>query len=475
MNYSEAHQFLNSFTNLESKLHHIKADAFDLKRVEGLLDALGRPQEKLHVIHVAGTKGKGSTSAMVASILRAAGFSVGLYTSPHLYQVNERIRILRPGQRATRKDFEGKISDDDLAKLTEKIKPKIKALGKSKLALSGVPKLLRDEVEGLTYFEVMTALAFCHFAHEKVDFVVLETGLGGRLDATNVADAMVSVITPISFDHTALLGNTIRKIAAEKAAIIKSSKQRVVIAEQPKEAMDVILKRCREFSIRPLRVGKDVAYRILAQNLNGQKVIMSFPRKRESSLDPRLRGGDKIEVRTCLLGTHQAQNAARAVAVIECLRRLGFEISNRDIQQGIQSTRWPARFEILSRNPVVLADGAHNVASAKALVKTIQELWPRRKLTLILGVSQDKDIVGICRALNPIVDSVIAARSPHPRARAFKEKEIQNYFKGKNTSVAKTAGHALRDALRAAGSRGVIVVTGSLFVAAHFRRIFLKK
>ena len=465
-------EFLNSFTNFESRLHQISPQAFQLDRISKLLDLLGNPQKDLRVIHVAGTKGKGSTCAMTASILRAAGFTVGLYTSPHFYNVNERIRILNPNQRTQASDFEGQISNEKFFSLIAKIKPAINALGKNQL----------------TYFEVLTALAFCHFAKEKVDFAVLETGLGGRLDATNVVDALVSVITPISFDHTALLGNTLAKIAKEKAAIIKNKNGAVVVGQQSKEAMDVILKRCRGFSIEPLCVGKDVTYRMRVQDFNGQKIIVSFPRKRESRLDPRWSlppldshfrgndsggGGDILEVKTTLLGAHQAQNVATAFGVIECLRRLDFKISDQAMRRGIQETRWPGRFEVLGKKPLVIADGAHNVASAHALVKTVKKVLPQRKVILILGVSEDKDIQGICRVLNYVTDYVIATHSQHPRAHRFNTNEMLKLFPKKEFQITSNIGEALRTALTTIKRNDAIIVAGSLFIAAEAKKEYV--
>ena len=251
-------RYLNSFINFESNLHQASSHAFNLDRVRRLFKNLGDPQKNLKFIHVAGTKGKGSTCVFIAHILQAAGYRVGLYTSPHLYKINERIRVLAPGSQNISRDFSGSITDGEFNALIKALKPKLE-------------KARRDPLSGnLTYFEVLTGLALYYFAKKKTDIVVLEAGLGGRLDATNAVEAIVDVITPISFDHTHLLGNTLDKIAREKAAIIKNRGSRVVIGKQHDKAMRVILKQCRDFAIRPVLVGRDVTYINDKTDLHGQ-------------------------------------------------------------------------------------------------------------------------------------------------------------------------------------------------------------
>ncbi len=234
------HEYLNSLTNFESYLHEIMPDDFHLDRIKELLSALSHPETKLKIIHVAGTKGKGSTCAMIASILQQASFKVGLYTSPHLHRVNERIRILDKNNLHSKGDFTGSISDDQMARIINLIRP--------------VVAVIENKGGFLTYFEVLTAIAAVYFAQEQVDFAVLETGLGGRLDATNAFDAGIAVITLISLHHMKILGNNLKQIAREKAGIIKSSRQKVVIAPQNEIAMEVLKDRCREVGVEPQMV-----------------------------------------------------------------------------------------------------------------------------------------------------------------------------------------------------------------------------
>lgn len=423
------HSYLNSFTNFESRLHDLKPQSFRLERVHGLLRALGDSQKKLRFVHVAGTKGKGSTCAFIAHILRAAGYRVGLYTSPHFYHINERIRILSPSDKNIQNDFHGLITDRELSALVSKYK-------------SPIDRAHNDKEWGsLTYFEVLTGLALCYFARKKTDIVIWETGLGGRLDATNAVAALVDVITPISFDHTQLLGKTLEKIAAEKAAIIKDAKSKVVVGLQPVQAMKVIKERCRKFGIRPLVIRKSSKYK---------------------------------NIKMGLIGEHQIQNAATAVAVVESLAEFGFKVSVKDIVRGFGETRWPGRFEIIHKSPTVIVDCAHNPASAKVLVKTVRQSFGDKKVILILGLSLDKDIEGICAELKKIARLVILTQSKHPRAFHFDERRAKKIFRNKPVLIGSSVRAALTSALHHAGAQDIILAAGSVFIAAEVRALLKK-
>ncbi len=438
-------EYLNSFINFESHLHNVSSRSFNLARVYRLLCALGDPHKELKFIHVAGTKGKGSTCVFIASILRAAGYKVGLYTSPHLYRIHERIRVLEPTAKGFDRDFDGSIPDDQLKSVLLKLRPKFE-------------KFRHDKILGdLTYFEVLTAVALSYFSQRKTDIVVLETGLGGRLDATNAVDALVNVITPIGFDHTHLLGKTLEKIAREKAAIIKHSFSRVVAAPQDPKAMNVILKQCRDLKIEPVVVGKDVQCLKVGQD--------------KSKLSFYVRSGRQVykDLKTGLLGDHQMKNAAAAVAVIELLPEFGFAIGPKAVRQGFQQARWPGRFEIIKKNPTVILDCAHNVDSARALVRTFKQLFSHRKAVVLLGISSDKDVDGICRVLNAIAHTVILTRADHPRAHIFNLPHIRRLFKGKTVADLPDVKDALRQAHKSAGRSGIILATGSVFLAAEAR------
>lgn len=433
--------YLNSFINFESHLHKVSSRNFNLERVRRLLTTLGDPQKGLRFVHVAGTKGKGSTCIFISYILRAAGYRVGLYTSPHLYRIHERIRILDPGGRRAHADFEGSIADGELKALLKELKPKLE-------------QHRSDPIWGnLTYFEALTATALCYFARKRTDIVVLETGLGGRLDATNAADALVNLITPISFDHTHLLGKTLGKIAREKAAIIKHAYSSVVISCQDPKARAVILERCKDVGCKTFVVGKDI--KCVQRGPSGFSVhgwIRHYPKLKIS-----------------LPGEHQRQNAAAAIGVIESLSDFGYEISPAAVRKGLKQARWPGRFEIIGRRPVVIVDCAHNVDSAQALVRTFRDRFPGKKSVLLLGISADKEVDGICRVLKPVAGSVVLTRARHPRAHVFDRDRIGKIFKGRFVTEVLELPNALREGCRLAGSSGVVIATGSIFLVAQVR------
>ena len=285
------HEYLNSFINFESQLHKLRSEDFNLNRIQKFLELAGHPAGNLKIVHVAGTKGKGSTCAFLAGILQEAGYKVGLYTSPHLHRVNERIRILNTENVRSKDNFSGAIDDEELACVLTSLRPFAAAI--------------KNEGNILTFFEVLTVAALCYFAKSQVDMVILETGLGGRLDATNAVDSSVAVITPVSLDHTRILGPTLSKIASEKAGIIKNSHQKVVIAPQEKEAMDVVLARCREFGVEPVLVRPD-KYENLKIGLKGK---------------------------------HQMINAATAIEAAAILKTMGFKISDEAMSEGLKNVR----------------------------------------------------------------------------------------------------------------------------------------
>jgi dihydrofolate synthase/folylpolyglutamate synthase len=430
MNPSQVHSYLNSFVNFESQLHKLRPEDFNLNRIQKFLDLAGDPAKHLKIIHVAGTKGKGSTCAFLASILQKAGYKVGLYTSPHLHRVNERIRVLGIGDRAKalspisgagKDDFIGTITDEDLASVLTFLRP--------------FAATIQNEGSILTFFEVLTVAALSYFAKAGVDVVILETGLGGRLDATNAANSSIAVITPISLDHTRILGETVGKIASEKAGIIKNSSQKVVVAPQEKEAMDVILQRCQEFGILPVLID--------------------------------MRSYENLKTR--LKGRHQLVNAATAVETAKILKSMGFKISDEAITEGLKHLKWPGRFELLCRNPDIIADGAHNGASAAALSDTLSEVYPQRRVILIMGISQDKDAGAICKALKDNAAHIFLTKANHPRAHVFTSAQAKEYFEDKPFEITESLNEALEKALRMADPKDVIAVTGSIFIVAEAR------
>jgi len=425
MNYAAALDFLLSRTDYERYPGFNYAIRFDLRRMDDLLQRLGNPHLSTKSVHIAGSKGKGSASAMIAAGLQAAGYKVGLYTSPHLITLRERIQV------------DGKpILKSELASVVAKIKPHVEAVDK-------------DGTYGeLSTFELLTAAAFVYFQQRGVDYQVLEVGLGGRLDATNVVLPEICVITSISLDHTDVLGDTLAKIAAEKAGIIKPGRI-VVSAPQSGEAAAVIRKTCLEKNARLISVGSDITWRKISSNLSGQ------------SLEVKGRKGI-YQVTTPLLGAHQLDNAATAVAALEALGLL-----RTSIEKGLANTRWPGRLQVLGHRPLLVIDGAHNRDSAKKLKEALRDYFQFDRLILIIGTSADKDVAGIVGELSPLADAVIVTRSRHPRA-TRPEVLVEEFARlGRKAEAAGNVAEAVAEAKKRAGRGDLICATGSLFLVAE--------
>ncbi len=447
MGYPQAIRYLESFVNYEEIPAYPYKESLKLERVKEFLDRIGKPQKNLKCLHVAGTKGKGSSCAFLAFILRQAGYKTGLYTSPHLIDFRERIRTLnalRPPHKA-QGDFEGMITRGKFAELVETLRPAVEEYNKG------------SKYGPLTFFEVCTAIALFYFKEKKVDFAVLETGLGGRLDATNVAEPLVCAITSISYEHTQKLGNTLGKIAAEKAGIIKRYAlcamryaPIVISAPQEKEARDIIVNKCKEVGAKLYIVGKDIKYK---KNKTGFDIHGPF--------------GEYKNLKISLIGGHQIVNAATAIGMIEALRNHGILIDADSIKKGLYNTVWPGRCEVISRNPIIVLDGAQNTASAAVIGKAIRQNFKYKRLVLVLGISSDKDIKGICKELKGLADTVILTKSKNPRATPHKE--LAQYFRGGDIHITDNVAQAKKTALSISGKEDLILVTGSLFVAGEFR------
>ncbi len=420
--------------------------AFKLDRMRELLDRLGNPQRGLPIVHVAGTKGKGSTAAMVAAILTAAGYRTGLFTSPHLERVEERIVIDgRP------------CSAAELEEAVEQIRPTIETMD-----AEGAKNNSPDH--GPTYFEIVTAAALCHFARQEVDAAVLEVGLGGRLDSTNVCTPIASIITSISLDHTKQLGDTLSAIAAEKAGIIKPGVPVIsgVTADEPREVVRDVARQngCRLFE---LGVDFDFAYHS-PQHLEQAETM--------GRCDFSCGATRLHDVAVGLLGRHQAANAALAIAAVEELRHNDWRISEAAIREGLATVVWPARIEVVGRRPTVVLDGAHNAASIDALVQVLDESFSARRRLLVFATTQEKDLQGMLTHLLGRFDHVIFTRylnNPRGVAPERLQALAQQLF-GVRYPVCASPAEAWKKVHCLATPADLVCIAGSFFIVAEMRR-----
>lgn len=448
--YQQALDYLYSFVDYSlTKQLQYSPEKFDLSRMRALLDRMGHPEREYKVIHVAGTKGKGSTAAMIASGLEAAGHTVGFYTSPHLIDYVERIQVNKTP-----------ISRTDLVTLLNELKP------------------LVAEIERLTTFEITTALAFLYFARMKVDVAVVEVGLGGRLDATNVVEPLVSVITSLSYDHMAVLGNTLGQIAFEKAGIIKPGRP-VVLSPQREEARLVVEQVAAERGSRLWIAGRDFFFAPRAHTLEQQSLLV-WSADEQERVDAFIESEGQsdwkpLELTIPLLGNHQVENAATAYAALQVARSEGLDISEQGLQNGFMQVQWPGRFELLRRNPPVIIDSAHNRDSALKLRLTLEDYLPGIPVILLFGASEDKDVYGMFAELMPRVRRVVATQSVHPRAmEAERLVELAHRF-GRPATMVMPVEDALEKALELAGDDAAVVAAGSLFIAAAVRQAWTNR
>lgn len=396
-----------------------------LGAIRSLLKALGDPQEGLRVVHVGGTNGKGSTAAFLSSILSAAGYRVGLFTSPHLVHFTERIRI-----------DGAEIAEEEVVSLAGRV-------------IAAAPA-------ETTFFELVTAMAYLHFAERGVDAAIMEVGMGGRLDATNAASGILSVITPVSLDHCEHLGDSLALVASEKGGIIKAGRP-VVLSAQPGEALAVLGERCGALHSPFYIHGADFSAEWEEGGLNYRGLRCAL-----AGLKPGIPG------------RYQAENAACALAAAELLGDCGYEIGGGAMRRGIESASWPGRMEMFGHAPAILLDGAHNPAGAKALAEALAEI-PRERLILVAGVMGDKDLEGILSPLLPLADRVFAASSPLPRA--FPSAELASFCRerGVEATDAGSVARALSLAVDFASPRDLVVVCGSLFVVGEARALLIEE
>ncbi|MFV1952093.1 MAG: folylpolyglutamate synthase/dihydrofolate synthase family protein [Nitrospinota bacterium] len=420
--YNETIQYLCNLQQLGIDLN--------LTRISGLLHLIDNPHNYLKAVHIAGTNGKGSVAAIIDSILQVCGYRTGLYTSPHLYDLGERIRIKN-----------NMIPEDKIVKITEKIREIIE-----------VDPIYNGK---LTFFEFITAMAFIYFAEEGIDIAIVETGMGGRLDATNVLTPLISVITDIDYDHIDFLGRSLREIAGEKGGIIKENGVVVTTSQHP-EVISEIERICEERNAGLIILGRDFYIDIIKSDISGNIFNLN-------SRDNTLR-----DLRIPLLGRHQIINAAVAVEVCLRLRGIGFDITEAGIKKGLEKVEWKGRMEIISGSPYILLDGGHNPAGTKALVRTLS-YFRYRRLFLVIGILEDKDIAGIMETLMPISDHITLVRPDIPRGADPEILKDEASKIGKNVVIIEDIPSALQSVRDKTDKDDMICVTGSLFTVAEAR------
>ena len=433
---------------LGHELAQIPSHKFDLTHMRVLLAALDHPERRFPSVLIAGTNGKGSTAATLASILRASGLKTGLYTSPHLVGINERVRV------------SGKeISDDEFASLHAEV--------------DRVAEKLVERAElpwHPSFFEMMTAIAFEHFAREKVDLAVLEVGMGGRLDATNVVEPRVSVITDISLDHQKFLGDTVGEIAREKVGIIRPGGA-VVTLPQLAEANDVIGNTILELGARVVNA---VPYVPPVSPASPEYLVPGAESGSSVYRYPLQVTGEQILVETPLVGRHQLRNVALAIAAAVELSEQGFSgITAKSIESGIRETRWPGRFQVIAARPgwpEMVIDVAHNPAGAWALRSALSERYEDRPLIFVFGAMRDKAISEMTEILFPLADRVIATRPENPRAASPEEIRQAAARTGVEVETVEDVQQAVERARAVAKTGTVIVITGSIYLVGEVMR-----
>ncbi len=434
MIYEEALQYLDSFTNYEKTAEWEYPEALRLDRMRSLAKALGNPQNAYDSILIAGSKGKGSTAAILSSILRMEDLKVGLYTSPHLVSVRERIQV--------------------------------NGLPINEIRFVEAVLLIRRILDSYdwrknppTYFEVMTAIAFHYFEEMKVQVAVLEVGLGGLYDSTNIAQAKVVGITPVSLEHTDKLGKTVSKIAVQKCGVIKG-REVVISSPQSSEVESVIQKTVEENDAQLLFVGKDI------------KVFEREFGETFQHFDIRGASGNFFNLELRLLGKHQIENAVQAVALAKGLeQKTRFKISEAAIRQGVVDARWPGRLEKLSDDPKVILDGAHNPESMKKLVVALKRHFTFEKMITVLSVANDKDLEGMLAELLDESTYFIATQSQNPRALAARAVAESIKAHNKEVFVEEEPQAALDKALSLADPHDLILITGSLFLVGDIKKL----
>ena len=434
--YQRSLDFIYSFIDLSiTRNLRYSPDKFDLSRMYGVMSSLGDPQLNYDVVHVAGTKGKGSICAMTASIMKEAGYKVGFYSSPHMIDFRERIKVNN-----------NEISKESLTNYVMKLRQ------------------IFNNVEKISTFEIITAIAFKYFADRQVDIAIIEVGMGGRLDATNVVQPILTIISPVSHDHMKILGNTIAKIAKEKAGIIKKSIP-VILSRQKKSAkeeIDIIANRNGSLIID---TSKKYAFEQINFSLEKQSFII-----KEKLIHPPDTCSPIYKIP--LLGDHQINNAITAFACVMRLRKLGYEINESALKNGFSRVEWQGRFEVICQKPLIIVDGAHNRASFRKLRDTIEKYLAGKKVILIFGASEDKEVKLMLKIIKPYIDHFIFTKSEHPRALGLDKLEkfassldLNNYSISEIDSIIPLI-------LRNSDQKKAYIASGSIFIAGAIKQLF---
>ena len=443
MQYTDALRYLYSLGNevLTAKL--------GLHNISMLLESLGNPHRRYESVLIAGTNGKGSVAAFVESALRRSGMNTGLYTSPHLMRIEERVRV------------QGRlISAEDVARLTQRVKDKVSELLNPHPSSEASGRLDRHP----TYFEMVTAIGFCYFAERSVDVAVLEVGLGGRLDATNVVDPRVAVITNVDYDHQKYLGSRLEEIAMEKAGIIKPRSDAkagplsVVCTSDDPLVRNILEEQCRATGARCLHALDEARVEAEPDTLGRFRLKVSFPR------------GPTLDLRIPLPGEHQVRNAVAAIRALMVLQTEGFPIDAEDIKGGIEAAHWPGRLELVGGDPPIILDGAHNIAGAESLRKYCEQFLRSKRLVLLFGLMRDKDVAEIAGKLFPLASEIVltaaeSERSAEPDWIAAQLPEYQQRY-----HCTRSPQEALSVARNLASPDGIILAAGSLFLVGDLQR-----
>lgn len=429
MSYEEAMLYINSVGKFGSN--------YGLERTERILELLGNPHKKIKTIHIAGTNGKGSTTAIISKILIESGYKVAMYTSPFLEEFEERMQI-----------NEENIKKERLAEIITKVK-------------IAVDIVIKEGLDQPTEFEIITCGAFLYFYEEKVDYGVIEVGLGGRLDSTNVLTPLVSVITSISYDHMNILGDNIKDIAKEKAGIIKENVD-VVVYPNNEEVMEVIELKAKAMNSNVIKINEDMCeFKEVVLEESKVKQLVEFTIFNE-----------RVEKTLSLLGLHQCLNAQVALKVVEFLiKKDKANITKEDITKALRSVTWKGRLEIIDVNPMVVIDGAHNLDGIKKLKDNVEKFFKYNKLILILGILADKDVEDMVKIISPMAHNVIAV-TPHSD-RAQLAEELKTYIYPHNINVVAIEDYktAYEEALKNSAKEDLILISGSLYMIGDMRKI----